>query len=116
MGDSITQGIGVPVEEREQFSYPAQLQVLLGDKYEVINCGRSGAYSVGPESKYKHPKPTAPSYSITQKYQEALASEPDIVIFMLCANDARTVTAENSEAVAELYEAIKGYCEKMLCQ
>lgn len=114
MGDSITQGVGVPVEEREQFSYPAQLQQLLGDKYEVINCGRGGAYSVGPDSKYKHPKPTAPSYSITQKYQEALVSEPDIVIFMLGANDSRTVTADNSEAVTELYEALKGYCEKML--
>lgn len=114
MGDSITQGVGVPVEEREQFSYPAQLQQLLGDKYEVINCGRGGAYSVGPDSKYKHPKPTAPSYSITQKYQDALVSEPDIVVFMLGANDSRTVNVGAPDSIEELYEAIKGYCEKML--
>ena len=114
MGDSITQGVGVPIEERGEYSYPAQLQKLLGDKYEVINCGRSGAYSVGPDSKYKNPKPTAPSYSITQKYREALASEPDIVIFMLGANDARTVNVGAPDSIEELYEAIKGYCERML--
>ena len=114
MGDSITNGAGVPAEERDKFSYPAQLQKLLGDGYEVINCGRGAAYSVGPDSKYKHPKPTAPSYSITQKYRDALVSEPDIVIFMLGANDSRTVNIGDPESITELYEALKGYCETML--
>ena len=41
VGDSITYGSGIP--DREHNSYPAQLQKLLGDGYEVRNFGVSGA-------------------------------------------------------------------------
>jgi lysophospholipase L1-like esterase len=40
IGDSITFGAGV--EDREENSYPAQLQNLLGSGYKVSNCGTSG--------------------------------------------------------------------------
>ena len=40
IGDSITFGVGA--KPRNTMSYPAQLQKILGDKYEVMNCGKSG--------------------------------------------------------------------------
>lgn len=41
IGDSIT--YGATLQDREQDSYPAQLQRMLGDGFEVGNFGRSGA-------------------------------------------------------------------------
>ena len=41
IGDSIT--YGAAIEDRVNYSYPSQLQVLLGENYEVGNFGRSGA-------------------------------------------------------------------------
>src|SRR5579885_3646478 len=40
VGDSITYGAGI--KDREHNSYPAQLQKLLGDGYEVRNFGVNG--------------------------------------------------------------------------
>ncbi|MFT6792436.1 MAG: acyl-CoA thioesterase-1 [Rubritalea sp.] len=40
IGDSIT--FGAVVEDRAKNAYPAQLQNLLGSKYQVSNCGTSG--------------------------------------------------------------------------
>src|SRR5689334_12958 len=41
VGDSITYGHLIP--NREQTSYPSQLQVLLGPKWQIGNFGRNGA-------------------------------------------------------------------------
>ena len=41
IGDSIT--YGAAIEDRVNYSYPSQLQVMLGDDYEVGNFGRNGA-------------------------------------------------------------------------
>ena len=41
IGDSITYGTGI--QDRDSDSYPAQLQRMLGEEYEVANFGRSGA-------------------------------------------------------------------------
>lgn len=40
VGNSITYGTGI--KDREHFSYPVQLQKMLGDKYEVGNFGKPG--------------------------------------------------------------------------
>ena len=40
VGNSITYGSGI--KNRDKDSYPAQLQALLGDEYEVVNFGRGG--------------------------------------------------------------------------
>jgi alpha-L-fucosidase 2 len=39
IGDSITEGTGLDLECRD--SYPVMLDSLLGDRYTVLNCGRS---------------------------------------------------------------------------
>lgn len=41
IGDSVTYGTGI--EERDTYSYPIQLQNMLGEGYEVANFGRPGA-------------------------------------------------------------------------
>ena len=40
IGDSIT--YGAAIEDRVNYSYPSQLQVLLGENYEVGNFGKNG--------------------------------------------------------------------------
>jgi len=68
MGDSFTYGWGV----RDEDSYPAKLQKLLGDKYEVINFG-------------------VPSYEIDLVYirllEQGFALEPDVIIYGVYLND-----------------------------
>lgn len=76
VGNSVTYGYGI--ENRELFSYPAQLQELLGDDYEVRNFGFSGATLLS-----KGHKP----YINTQEYQQALLYQADIVIIDLGLND-----------------------------
>ena len=45
VGNSIT--YGMRLDDRERESYPAQLQALLGDRYEVGNFGKSCATATG---------------------------------------------------------------------
>src|SRR4051812_29307883 len=70
VGDSITQGVGAAKGE----SYPAQLQKLLGDGWEVLNFGVSGRTLL---KKGDHP------YWSEKAYENALASKPNAVIIML---------------------------------
>lgn len=78
VGNSITYGAGIV--NREKNSYPAQLQVYLGDKYEVRNFGRNGATAL---HKGDYP------YVKTDVYEEALAYCPDIVFIKLGTNDSK---------------------------
>lgn len=72
VGDSITAGVGAKNHGLQ--SYPAQLQAILGDKYEVKNCGTSGIMM----SNY------LPRWSATiEKFQ------PDIVTIKLGTNDTK---------------------------
>jgi acyl-CoA thioesterase I len=75
VGDSITQGVGTKGNP-----YPKQLQELLGDKWEVGNFGVSGRTLL---DKGDHP------YSKENKYQDALAMKPDVVIIKLGTNDTK---------------------------
>lgn len=76
VGNSITYGAGV--ENREVNSYPAVLQVKLGDGYVVGNFGLSGATLL---NKGHNP------YTKTKQYADALAMNPDIVVIHLGIND-----------------------------
>ncbi|PWM43885.1 MAG: hypothetical protein DBX47_06705 [Clostridiales bacterium] len=46
IGDSITEGVGS--SNANIYSYVAQLGILLGSDYEVVNCGRNGATLMKP--------------------------------------------------------------------
>jgi len=76
IGDSITQGAGAEAGK----SYPSQLQALLGEEWKVNNFGVSGRTLL---RKGDYP------YWNEAAYQNALKSEPDVVIIMLGTNDTK---------------------------
>ncbi|MDB5117235.1 MAG: hypothetical protein JWQ79_2727 [Mucilaginibacter sp.] len=78
VGASITYGAFIP--DREHNCYPAQLQQMLGDKYQVTNYGVNGTTMLR--------KGDSP-YWKTKQYQAALASEPDVVFIDLGGTDAK---------------------------
>lgn len=78
VGDSITFGAGV--ENREKNCYPAQLQELLGEGYEVRNFGNSGSTMLK-----KGDKP----YWKQKSFADAKAFAPNIVVIKLGTNDTK---------------------------
>ena len=78
VGDSITYGHGV--ENWKQNNYPAQLQQILGDKYNVANFGSSGS-CVNPNGDQP--------YVRREVFQASLDYDADIIVFMLGTNDSK---------------------------
>ena len=76
IGDSITYGSGI--EDRDNDSYPVQLQRLLGDRYQVANFGKPGATILD-----KGHRP----YRQQKEYADAMAFAGDIAIIHMGAND-----------------------------
>ena len=76
IGDSVTAGYLLVNPTTE--SYPSQLQMLMGEKYEVKNFGHSGATLL---KKGHNP------YYKTKEWTDALAFSPDIAIIHLGLND-----------------------------
>ena len=76
VGNSVTYGYGI--KNRETNCYPAQLQQMLGDAYEVENFGHSGATLLN-----KGYRP----YTQQEAYQKALRFAGDYVIIHLGLND-----------------------------
>ncbi|MBN2513958.1 MAG: hypothetical protein JXB18_13555, partial [Sedimentisphaerales bacterium] len=77
VGDSIT--YGMKIDNRQENSYPAQLQKLLGDRYEVKNFGCSGVRVC---------RETRMPYLDQPEYRNAISFKPHVVIFCLGINDA----------------------------
>lgn len=78
VGDSITEGIGA--SDKTKTSYPARLQALLGEGYEVGNFGHGGT--------------TVTSYQKFSEYTDSLAFAPDVVLAFLGTNDCINMTEE----------------------
>ena len=76
VGNSVTWGYGLP--QREEQCYPARLQELLGNRYEVRNFGHSGSTLL---EKGHRPYVNQPAY------QEALNFKADLVVIHLGLND-----------------------------
>lgn len=100
VGNSIT--YGYLIEDREHNSYPAQLQRMLGDKYEVGNFGHSGATLLD-----KGHRP----YMNLPEYKAALQFVPDIVVIHLGVNDTdpRNWPNYNSEFVTDYIKLIDSF-------
>jgi lysophospholipase L1-like esterase len=98
VGNSITYGLGVV--NREKNAYPAQLQNMLGDGYEVMNFGYSGATLLK--------KGNIPYWKTTE-YADALASKPNIVLIKLGTNDSKAINrpfySEYEKDYAELIDS-----------
>jgi lysophospholipase L1-like esterase/dienelactone hydrolase len=93
IGASIT--YGALIENREKNCYPAQLQNLLGSRYEVTNYGVSGATLLrkGDNPFWK-----------TKQYQDALADNPDVVIIDLGGNDASSLNRMHLDGYEQDYK------------
>ncbi len=97
VGDSITQGVGA----QKGKSYPAQLQGLLGEGYQVGNFGVSARTLL---RKGDFP------YWNEKKYQDALAMEPAIVVIMLGTNDTKPQNWKfEAEFDADYRELVKSF-------
>jgi len=80
IGASITAGI--TLDNPAADAYPAQLQKMLGDKYQVLNFGVSGTTMLR--------KGDLP-YRNATAYQKALQSDPEIVFIDLGGNDSKLI-------------------------
>lgn len=76
VGNSITYGYGLP--DREVQAYPARLQKMLGDGYEVGNFGKSGATLLSSGHR---------PYIRQEEYRKAIEFAPDIAVIHLGIND-----------------------------
>lgn len=76
VGDSVTYGYGI--EDRQNDSYPAQLQALLGSGYEVRNFGHNGATLLNHGHR---------PYTTLSEYGESLEYKADLVVIHLGLND-----------------------------
>ena len=78
IGNSITDGSGIDMSDAK--GYPAQLQQLLGDKYNVRNFGVSARTML---NNGDHP------YMKELAWRDALAFQPDIAVIKLGTNDSK---------------------------
>ena len=78
IGDSITEGAGISVQSKN--AYPAVLQKLLGENYQVLNAGRSGATML---------KNSDLSYWNCNEFSNVFAFKPEIIIIKLGTNDSK---------------------------
>lgn len=92
VGDSITQG-------NKRGDYPSQLQQMLGDQWQVMNFGHSGRTLLkkGDLPYWKSPR-----------YQEALKSNPDVVIIKLGTNDTKPQNWKFKEEFVADYKQLIG--------
>lgn len=102
VGNSVTYGHGI--QNREQNSYPAQLQQLLGNGYKVENFGRSGATLLNRGHR---------PYMQQEEYKNAIAFAADIVIIHLGLNDTdpRDWPGYRDEFVSDYLNLIRSFRE-----
>ena len=79
IGSSITYGFGIV--NREKNSYPAQLQVYLGEAYDVRNFGSKDAIVI-----HKGDNP----YIRTEEYKQAIQYCPDLIFIEFGTNDSKS--------------------------
>jgi len=101
VGDSITFGAGIP--DREHNSYPAQLQKLLGEGYQVRNFGVSGATLLKNGDK---------PYWKEKAFDEAKEFKPNVVIIKLGTNDSKPQNwSHKDEFLADAKDLIAAFAD-----
>lgn len=100
IGDSITEGDGL--KDRANEAYPAILAQELDNNYRVINLGQSGA-TLLKNGDWPYWEKIA--------YKNALATEPDIMIILLGANDSKpqNIPSYPGEFITDLREMVDNY-------
>lgn len=113
VGNSVTYGYGI--ENRELNAYPAQLQRLLGERYEVANFGHSGATLLRRGHR---------PYIQQEAYRKALAFAADKVIIHLGLNDTdprnwpnyRDDFVSDYLALIDTFRQVNPKCEIWICR
>lgn len=77
VGDSITNGGG----KNASSFYPMQLDKSLGENYEVLNCGESGATMQTDANK---------PYWFQKDLANVFVYQPEVIVIMLGTNDSKT--------------------------
>jgi lysophospholipase L1-like esterase len=100
VGDSIT--FGHRVADPEHNSYPAQLAVSLGDKWQVRNFGVNGATALK--------KGTRP-YNEQPAFRDVLSFEPNVIVIELGTNDtnAKSWPSHKDEFIADYLDLIRNF-------
>ncbi len=114
IGDSITYGYKIVSTnadtgelENTEYTYPAKLDALLGEGYEVGNFCKSGAYLLADDHELNVKAGQGKSYTDQAEYTASIEYAPDVVIIMLGTNDIRSmVTPEANEAVKDALVAL----------
>ena len=92
VGDSITYGHGISNWHKN--NYPAVLQTILGNKYNVQNFGVSGATVQSTADK---------PYEETNSYVPSIEYNADVLIFMLGSNDSKPYNWQGAECFKKQY-------------
>lgn len=93
VGDSITYGHGA--SKRDATSYPAVLQKLLGDEWEVHNFGHNARTALDEGVEWNGQKNLG--YRKSHNFQKSKDCKPNFVIFMLGSNDSKKVNWEGKQ-------------------
>ena len=115
VGDSITAGVGVDENERAQYSYPGRLASALGEGYEVLNYGQSGA-TMCSTSALIYPSKNWFVYSGKHEEMKARAKDIDIAFIMLGTNDGNSSNANISDLMTNRVNEFKADYESNLTQ
>ena len=99
VGNSIT--YGSRVVNREKNAYPAQLQAMLGEGYDVANFGVSGATLLKKGNK---------PYWNQPEYKKALEFNPDVVFIKLGTNDSKIMNRPfHNEFISDYSDLIHAF-------
>lgn len=113
VGNSVTYGYGI--EDREKNSYPARLQQMLGDGYEVANFGKSGTTLLR-----KGHRP----YNEQEEFKAALDFAADKIVIHLGLNDTdprnwpnyRDDFTKDYLALIDAFRQTNPKCEIWICR
>jgi lysophospholipase L1-like esterase len=98
VGDSNT--YGATQLPRDKYSYPAQLQEMLGPSFRVTNYGVSGTTAMVTGTS---------SYSAQPAYDYSLGAEPHVVLLMLGTNDASLANYSDAAFRQSLTKLVDSY-------
>ena len=101
VGDSITYGHG----STEGRTYPAQLQEILGEGWQVLNFGHNARTALDDGKEWNGTE--GMGYRSSPEFEKAKKSKPDVVIFMLGTNDSKPINWDDrSEDFKHDYTAL----------
>jgi len=110
VGDSLTEGIGATGWQNDDYtySYPQQLNNILGSEYKVGNFGKGSSYVYYYEGRTESLwYPNTVQYSLSNQF------DADIVIILLGTNDARVMNnlADSNAFKTEFAKIVEHYLD-----